>query len=179
MASETRGNVLIYSAASGLAVAGFANPLPLADALYIIPSWAGMLAGVAHAFEVKFDTDAFKTMMGQILLGMGVYVIGVGVFSTIVKWTGVGTFPAAIVNAALNFSFTVVLGKVYQAAWAEGREPAANEIEKQFKNAVDKVRAMDSAARARLKLHYEQLRAQGLSQKDALTKALVEYFGFE
>jgi uncharacterized protein (DUF697 family) len=179
MAANARANAVILGAAAGLAVAGFVNPIPLLDGVYIATAWAGMLASLAPICGVKFDKTAFMTAIKAVFFSLGAYLVGVYAFLTIIKWTGVGTFPAAIVNAALNFSFTVGVGKVYENAWSEGREPGSDEIASQFRTMIDLVKKMDKETRTELKEKYDRLRAEGASQKDALSQVLAEYFGFE
>jgi uncharacterized protein (DUF697 family) len=172
------GDAIIYGAASTLAVVGFFNPVPLLDAVFILGTWAGMLTTLAGTYGVEFNAKAFMTLLKQILLSIGAYALGVLSFLTVIKWTGIGTLPAAIANAGLNFTFTWAVGNLYREAWAEGREPASDEIEQRLKRAVDAIKAsMARDNRAKLKQRYEELRKQGIDQKDALLKVLMEEFG--
>jgi uncharacterized protein (DUF697 family) len=179
MANNTTANAVIFGAAGTVAVAGFLNPVPLLDYAYIFAAWAGMLATLAPVCGAKFDKEGFYALIKSAFASVAAYMLGVYAFITAVKWTGIGTIPAAIVNAALNFSFTVAVGKIYEAAWSEGREPAKDELTKRFTAIIEQVRGMDSSARKRLKARYDALRGSGKSQKDALIEVLTEYFGFE
>lgn len=117
-------NVLIGSAVTTTATAGFFDPTPGgADVPVLIASWVGMLGGIAKIYEVPFDTNLAKNTLTQALTSAAFFIGGTKALTFLLKWTGAGFVVGGGINAFLNAVFTWRVGRLYQATWMKGSEP--------------------------------------------------------
>jgi uncharacterized protein (DUF697 family) len=174
---DDRALRVIWPAAMTAAAVGAMNPIPLADYVYLTGIWVGMLGTLAGIYGAEFDLKAFRTAAMQILYSAGLYLVGIFAFVSAAKYTGVGTIGAIIVNAVLNFGFTAAVGKMYQQAWRENRDPDLEELRGLLINTAKDIRArLTKEERKRLVARYKKELAEGKSRKEALEAVLKEFF---
>ena len=131
-----KANAEINMAAVIASGAGAANPIPLAgDVVILIGIWSAMLFRMAKIYEVEFDEKGTNILLKQAFRSVGWYALGTMFFVGITKSTGIGTGPAMVANAGLNFAFTKAVGHMYQQAWIEGRTPTKDELIQGLQNA--------------------------------------------
>lgn len=181
MEKDNNANLLIYAVATKAAVAGALNPVPLVgDVGILVFLWTGLLTGLAVNYKVDFDKGIFQTTVIQVIQSVGIYAIGTFLFIGILKYTGIGTTLAMIVNGALNFGFTLAVGKMYQNAWKNNKNPDAKDLEDVLKNVVDVVKKkLDKEGKKEVARKFKENIKNGMSRKDAVLKIIKELFDEE
>lgn len=175
---NAKANEIIWGAASTAAIAGAFNPVPFAgDIAILITTWVVMLGSLASVYNTSFNESAFRVAAWEALKSAGLYVLGTLSFIYALKFTGMGTLPAALANATLNFGFTMGVGFMYKKAWRNNAEPDTDEMEKVLKEVVEVVKVnFSKEGRARILEIYNDAKASGDSKKDALQKVFKFIF---
>ena len=178
MGTKARANGIIYGASFGAAMAGAANPVPLAgDVAILIGAWGSMLLTLAGIYGERFDMSTFKQGALQALASVYLYLAGTLLFIGITKYTGVGTVPAMIANAILNFGFTMAVGYMYKDAWENNRTPSAADLEFALNDAAEDMKRIFSRKEMRKIVDiYNRSRKSGYSKKESIQKVLDYIF---
>lgn len=127
--NQDRAEAIVQRNALLAAGAGVADPTPGGfDVPIMIGLWATMLFELADVYHVQFDKKAFKIVAKSALKAALLFLVGSKTFTTILKYTGIFTLPAVLANGALNYGFTLAVGKLYMGAWQEGWTPTEADL---------------------------------------------------
>jgi uncharacterized protein (DUF697 family)/GTP-binding protein EngB required for normal cell division len=105
-ANQARGIV----AASGVAAGAVgAAPIPVPDAVVLMPVQLGMLAGITAVFGIDMGDDRAVNLIRGLVGGGGISAAGRQLATTLLKM-----FPGtALINAAVATAITLALGEAY------------------------------------------------------------------
>lgn len=127
-------------AASAATAAGFAAaPLPLADALVIVPIQIGMIAGISLTFGMELTTTFISTLITSATGAVGATFVGRAIVAGLLKlMPGGGTALGGAISAATASTLTVALGETYILALKTlyemngGEVPTASDVQAEF-----------------------------------------------
>lgn len=178
-ARDERADTIIWTAATGAAIAGALNPTPLVgDVAILITAWVTMLGGMAKLYGAKFDVESFLVAAKQALKSAGLYLAGTFIFIGIVKFTGAGTVPAAVANALLNFGFTASVGLMYKNAWRVNSDPSVEDLEALLREVAEEVvHHLKGEQRRTIMRMYKESRRNGSSRREAIERVINYVFG--
>jgi uncharacterized protein (DUF697 family)/predicted GTPase len=98
--------------ASGLAAAACANPVPIPDAVFIVPIQIRMMMRIGAIFGLS--TEGFENLLIALVGPLIAAGVGRQAFGMILKWIpGIGTIVGGVVSATVAASITQALGKAY------------------------------------------------------------------
>lgn len=103
-------NALTIAATSGAAVVG-AIPIPIADALILVPLQGSMIYGISKIYDIKKDGENIKNIENRII-GSGVVVLAAKTIITFIKGIPGLNIAASIINAVVAAIITAVIGEI-------------------------------------------------------------------
>lgn len=95
------------AAAAASAAGAAAVPIPFADAAILVPIQLGMMARVAHVFNIPFDRAAMLAVASTSAATMGGRAAVTGLLKLL---PGAGTLVGGAIGASIASSFTVAMG---------------------------------------------------------------------
>ncbi len=103
--------------AAGAAVVAAAVPIPFSDAATLVPIQLGMMAQIAHLYNVKFDRAALMAIASTTAATQA----GRATFTGLLKMVpGAGTVAGGVVGAGVASSFTYAMGQAWLAVCQRG-----------------------------------------------------------
>ncbi|MEM6377451.1 MAG: hypothetical protein AAF705_04505 [Bacteroidota bacterium] len=171
-------NAIVISASTTAAIAGAANPVPfIGDGLILVTAWVAMLGTLAAHHDIDFEGKSFRILAFQIFKSIIAYAAGTLSFIYLLKFTGGGTIIAAILNATLNFGFTMVVGYMYSDAWERNEEPTKEEVLEALKNVVHTAKDGFSKRRRKEMIQtYQTKKEKGASHSEAIIDVIKDFF---
>ena len=134
---------VVMSAAVAAGAAG-AIPIPIADAMVLVPIQVGMLAGISATFGIDLSKAFLGTLVSSMVGSAGAMFIGRAIVTNLLKLIpGVGTAVGGTIAGATAVGLTTGLGNLYIAVLAKlctdspGEVPSPDDIAREFKNRVD------------------------------------------
>ena len=129
-------------AAAAVAAAGEgAIPIPFSDAVLLVPTQIGMLAGITAVFGLDFDTGFLTTLVATTAGCTAATFGGRTLVANLFKlFPGVGSAAGGAIAAATASALTTALGEAYIGTLSylyeqnNGEQPSQDEIIKLFKN---------------------------------------------
>ncbi len=126
---------LVVTAAAGAAAAAL-TPIPVADAVLIIPIQIGMLAGISATFGLQLTQATLATLVASATGTVGATLIGRSIVGALLKLLpGGGSAVGGAISAATASTVTIALGETYILALrtvfqrTAGEAPAPGEVE--------------------------------------------------
>lgn len=96
--------------AAGSAAAAAAIPIPFSDAATLVPIQLGLMARIAHLYQIKFERAALAAAASTTLTTQG----GRTTFTALVKMVpGAGSVAGGAIGAGVAASFTMALGQAW------------------------------------------------------------------
>lgn len=100
------------AAAATAAAGAAASPIPFSDAAMLVPIQLGMMARIAHLYQVKFDRAAMLAVASTSAATVG----GRAAFTNLLKLVpGAGTIAGGAIGASVASAFTVAMGQAWLA----------------------------------------------------------------
>lgn len=89
-------------------------PLPFSDAIAIVPTQLGMLAGITKVFDITVSDDILKSVITSLIGTAGVTIVGRSAASGLIKMIpGVGTVVGGVIGGTTASVLTTALGEAY------------------------------------------------------------------
>ena len=130
--------VMVAAGAAGVASA---NPIPIADALVLVPIQVGMLARISAAFGIELSKAFLGTLVSSMVGSAGAMFMGRAIVTNLLKlFPGAGTVVGGVIAGATAVVLTTGLGSLYIAVLAKlctdspGEVPSPDDIAREFKN---------------------------------------------
>jgi uncharacterized protein (DUF697 family)/GTP-binding protein EngB required for normal cell division len=138
-----RAHGIVAAAATTSAAIG-ATPLPFADAVLLIPTQVGMLAGITGVFGLPMTEAFLSTLVGSAITALGATFTGQGILSGLLKLVpGAGTLVGGVIAAATATALTTMFGEAYIAVLSKlmearaGELPTAEEVARAFREEIE------------------------------------------
>lgn len=116
-----------------------AVPIPLSDAVTIVPIQVAMLAGISATFGLSIDKSFLSTLIG-IIAGAGGTIAGRAIVANLLKLIpSAGSLAGGAIAATTAAAITTALGEAYIAALSmlflekNGEPPTNDEVTQAFK----------------------------------------------
>jgi len=129
--------VLTASTAAGSAAL---TPIPVADAVMIVPIQIGMIAGISATFGMPMTQAMLATLVASATGAVGATVVGRAIVGSLLKLIpGGGTAIGGVISAATATTVTAALGETYILTLktlferTAGEPPGAEAVESEFK----------------------------------------------
>lgn len=136
---KTQSHAIVGGAATSAAGAA-AVPIPLSDAIAIVPIQVGMLAGISATFGLSVDKSFLTTVIGSIIAGTGGTLAGRSIVAGLLKMIpGAGSVAGGVIAATTAAALTTAIGEAYIAALdmlfinSAGEPPTSDEVAEAFK----------------------------------------------
>lgn len=101
-------------AATSLAAAAAAAPVPFSDAFTLVPIQVGMIAKISYTFGMDVSKAALTTMVTSLIGAGGAVFVGRAIVSGLLKMIpGVGSVVGGTISATTAGAITKVLGDTY------------------------------------------------------------------
>lgn len=107
----------VVAAASALAVAAGASPIPFSDAVILVPIQVGMLARISAIFGLDVTTNLLTTLVTSAAGTTAATFAGRAIVSNLIKLIpGAGSVVGGAISGSTAGAMTVALGHAYIAA---------------------------------------------------------------
>ena len=129
---------MVSAAAAG---AAGAIPIPIADAMVLVPIQVKMLAEISATFGIELSKAFLGTLVSSLVGSAGAMLIGRTIVTNLLKFfPGAGTVVGGVIAGATAGGLTTGLGSLYIAVLAKlctdspGKVPSPDDIVREFKN---------------------------------------------
>ncbi|MDD2659331.1 MAG: 50S ribosome-binding GTPase [Methylococcales bacterium] len=130
---------IVVSSATAASLAG-ANPIPISDAILLVPIQIGMLAGITATFGLEISTAFLSTLVAAAAGATGATFAGRAIVSNLLKiFPGVGSVAGGTISSATAATITTTLGELYIATLVSlftdtnGEAPLSENVTREFK----------------------------------------------
>jgi uncharacterized protein (DUF697 family) len=131
---KRHARMIVATAAASAASIG-AAPIPIADAVLIVPIQIGMVAGISATFGLSLPEGFLSSLVASTLTGTGATITGRAIVSSLFKLVpGVGTLIGSAISATTAAAVTTAFGEAYirslEALFKrrQGEPPTAEEV---------------------------------------------------
>jgi len=101
-------------AATSLAAAAAATPLPFSDAFTLVPIQVGMIAKISYTFGMDVSKAALTTMVTSLIGAGGAVFVGRAIVTGLLKMIpGAGSIVGGAISATTASAITKILGDAY------------------------------------------------------------------
>lgn len=130
---------IVAGAAASAAGIG-AAPIPLSDAIAIVPIQIGMIAAISATFGLAFNVSFLSSIVASVVTGAGATLAGRAIVTGLLKlFPGVGSVVGGTIAAATAAALTTAFGEAYIATLAllfvsnNGEPPTPEQVMAAFK----------------------------------------------
>lgn len=131
---------VVTKAATAAAAVG-ATPIPVADAVALVPIQIGMMASISKIFGISPSQDLLRTLVAVLAGTAGATLTGRAIVAGALKlFPGLGTIAGGIISSVTAVALTATLGGIYIKVLAKlcgaGRDvpPSPDEVLREFKD---------------------------------------------
>lgn len=131
---------VVQKATTAAAAVG-AMPIPVADAVALVPIQIGMMVRISTIFGISPSQDLLRTLLATLAGTVGATLTGRAIVSGALKFIpGIGTIAGSVISSTTAAALTKMLGEIYINVLAKlcgaGREvpPSPDEVLREFKD---------------------------------------------
>ena len=108
-----KAHVIVATSAAGAAATCFV-PIPVADAVMLVPEQIAMIAKITSIYGLPVDKATISGVVSATIGTAGATVLGKTVVSSILKMIpGAGSFAGGVVSGSVAAALTAALGEAY------------------------------------------------------------------